>query len=208
MTTETAQAEQGQDAPVLTFTDAARARVKEFLEKQGRPGLALRVAIARRTSAGFAYQMGLVEEASRGEDDVALDADGLPVLIDAESLEDLRGATIDFVETSGGGGLQIDNPNPVWRDPLAQQVQAVIEQKINPGVASHGGWVELLGVKGDKAYVRLGGGCQGCGLADVTLKQGIERIIMTDLPAISQVIDETDHASGENPYYRPAKGAA
>lgn len=208
MTTETTRADQGQETPILTFTDAALARVKEFLEKQGRPGLALRVAVAGRTAGGFRYQMGIVEAATRDADDVELDAGPFAVLIDPESLEDLRGAEIDFVDTGGGGGLQINNPNPVWRDPLALRVQEVIDQRINPGVAQHGGFIELLGVRDDKVYIRMGGGCVGCGMADVTLKQGVETIITQEVPEIGAVIDETDHASGENPYYRPAKGAA
>jgi Fe/S biogenesis protein NfuA len=208
MTTEATRQEQGQETPALTFTDAARERVQAFLTAQGRPGLALRVAVTGRTSEGFRYAMGVVEEASRGADDVTLDGGGFSVLIDMASLEDMRGAKVDYVETAGGAGLQIDNPNPVWRDPLAQRVQAVIDNRINPGVASHGGWVELLGVRDAKAFIRMGGGCQGCGMADVTLKQGIETIIFADVPEITAVIDETDHASGDNPYYKPAKGAA
>jgi len=208
MTAEPMRLEQGNEAPVLTFTDAARERVRHFIAAQNRPGLALRVAISGRTSGGFRYAMGVVEESSREAEDVVLDAGDFIVLIDPDSLEDLRGASIDFVETAGGAGLQINNPNPVWREPLAQRVQQVIDSRINPGVASHGGWVELLGVKDDKAFIRMGGGCQGCGMADVTLKQGIETIIFADVPEITAVIDETDHASGDNPYYKPAKGAA
>lgn len=208
MTTETQQTETGHDTPAITFTEAARERVRQFLESQGRPGLALRVAIQGRTAGGFRYALGIVEEATRAEDDIAIETDGFTVLIDPASLEDLHGAEIDYVETPSGGGLQINNPNPVWRDPLALRVQDVIDTRINPGVASHGGWVELLGVRDNKAFIRLGGGCQGCGMADVTLKQGIETSIFDLVPEITAVIDETDHASGENPYYRPAKGAA
>ena len=208
MTTEMTSAEQGQETPVLTFTEAARERVKQFLEAQGKSGLALRVAIQGRSSQGFRYAMGLVEASSRDPDDIAIEEGGFTVLVDQASLADLRGSTIDFVETGAGGGLQINNPNPVWRDPLAQRIQEVLDQQINPGVASHGGWIELLGVKDDKAFIRMGGGCQGCGMADVTLKQGVETIIFNNVPEIAQVIDETDHAAGDNPYYRPAKGAA
>jgi len=205
MTTETARDEK---APALTFTEAARERVQGFIAGQGRPGLALRVAIQGRTSTGFRYVLGLVEESSREAEDVTLDGGGFTVLIDAESLEEMRGSTVDFVETAGGGGLQIDNPNPVWQDPLALRVQEVLDSTINPGVASHGGWVDLLGVKERTAFIRMGGGCQGCGMADVTLKQGIETTIFSAVPEITRVIDETDHAAGDNPYFRPAKGAA
>jgi Fe/S biogenesis protein NfuA len=150
--------------------------------------------------------MGLVEQSDHDEDDVLFDGGGFSVLVDRRSLEDLRGATIDFVETVGGGGLQIDNPNPVWRDVLSRAVQDVLDAQINPAVASHGGWVDLLEVKDQIAYVQLGGGCQGCGMADVTLKQGIEALILENVPEITTVVDTTDHASGTNPYYQPAKG--
>lgn len=207
MTTETVQTEQTQAQP-LTFTDAARERVQGFLASQSKPDLALRVAVLGRAASGFRYQMGLVERAARDADDVELDGGGFTVLIDPSSLEDMRGSTIDFVDTGGGGGLQINNPNPVWRDPLSLRVQEIIDTQINPGVGTHGGWVELLGVRDSKAFIRLGGGCQGCGMADVTLKQGIETMIFAGAPEITQVIDETDHAAGDNPYYKPAKGAA
>jgi Fe/S biogenesis protein NfuA len=83
-------------------------------------------------------------------------------------------------------------------------VSQVLEQHINPAIAMHGGMAQLVGVEGDIAYVRLGGGCQGCGLAGVTLDQGIEQAIVAAVPEISSVVDVTDHASGENPYYEPA----
>jgi Fe/S biogenesis protein NfuA len=208
MATLTDRSEHDQQSPALSFTDAARERVHSFMAAQDKPGLALRVAITGRTAEGFRYAMGVVERGSRTEDDIELDSGGLQVLVDPVTMEDLQGSTIDYVDMGGGGGLQINNPNPVWRDPLAQRVQEVIDSRINPNVASHGGWVELLGVRDNRAFIRMGGGCQGCGMADVTLKQGIETLIFSDVPEIAAVIDETDHASGDNPYYKPAKGAA
>jgi NFU1 iron-sulfur cluster scaffold homolog, mitochondrial len=86
-----------------------------------------------------------------------------------------------------------------------EQVQAFLEAKINPMVASHGGYVELMDVQNNSVYLRMGGGCQGCGAADITLKQGIERMMREDMPQIQEVLDTTDHASGRNPYYTPSK---
>jgi Fe/S biogenesis protein NfuA len=88
---------------------------------------------------------------------------------------------------------------------LAAKVQELLESTINPAVAGHGGFVELIDVKDNKVYLQLGGGCQGCGAADITLKSGIERLIKEELPEIEEVLDTTDHASGSNPYYVPAK---
>jgi Fe-S cluster biogenesis protein NfuA len=86
-----------------------------------------------------------------------------------------------------------------------EKIQYLLAHKINPGVAAHAGFVELIDVKDNNVYIRLGGGCQGCGAADFTLRQGIEEIIRKEVPEILHVLDVTDHAAGTNPYYRPAK---
>ena len=91
-------------------------------------------------------------------------------------------------------------------DPLAQQVQSVLVHHVNPGIASHGGRAELVGVKDDVVYVAMGGGCQGCSMAAVTLKQGIEQILKQMIPQIRAVVDATDHAHGSNPFYTSEKG--
>ncbi len=88
---------------------------------------------------------------------------------------------------------------------VRQRVQQVLDEQINPGVASHGGFVELLDVQDDNVYIRMGGGCQGCGAADVTLKMGVERLIREHVPQVREVLDTTDHQSGQNPYYAPSK---
>ena len=88
---------------------------------------------------------------------------------------------------------------------LARRVIAVLDRDVNPSIASHGGHAELAGIEGATAYLRLGGGCQGCGMATVTLSQGIEVAITQAVPEIDRVVDVTDHASGTNPYFEPAK---
>ncbi|MBI2468970.1 MAG: NifU family protein, partial [Candidatus Rokubacteria bacterium] len=90
-------------------------------------------------------------------------------------------------------------------DDLKTKVQELLDSGINPAVAGHGGYIELLDVKENTAYIRMSGGCQGCGMADVTLKAGIERMIFEEIPEITQVLDVTDHAAGSNPYYSPSK---
>ena len=90
-------------------------------------------------------------------------------------------------------------------DELKSKVQDLIDTMINPAVAGHGGFVDLIDVKDNKVYLQMGGGCQGCGAADVTLKSGIERLIKEELPEVEEVLDTTDHASGQNPYYAPSK---
>ena len=93
-------------------------------------------------------------------------------------------------------------PDP---DTIKKRVQSVLDQEINPAVAAHGGWVELIDVKNNEVFIRMGGGCQGCGMADVTLKQGVEKSIRQAIPEVGAIMDTTDHGSGRNPYYSPAK---
>lgn len=88
---------------------------------------------------------------------------------------------------------------------VRRRVQTVLDEYINPGVASHGGFVELLEVQEDNVFLRMGGGCQGCGAADITLKQGVERLIREHVPQVREILDTTDHASGQNPFFSPAK---
>ena len=88
---------------------------------------------------------------------------------------------------------------------LATKVQELIDSTINPAVAGHGGFVQLVEVKDNKVYLQMGGGCQGCGAADITLKQGIERLIKEEIPEVAEVLDATDHSAGSNPYYTPGK---
>jgi Fe-S cluster biogenesis protein NfuA len=90
-------------------------------------------------------------------------------------------------------------------DEIRARVEHLLETQINPAVGSHGGWVELLGVERNNVFLRLGGGCQGCGMADVTLKQGIETLLRQEIPELGDVLDQTDHAAGRNPYYAQSK---
>jgi len=90
-------------------------------------------------------------------------------------------------------------------DHVRTRVQQVLDEMINPGVAAHGGFVELLDVQDDNVFIRMGGGCQGCGAADVTLKMGIEKLIREQVPQVREILDTTDHGSGQNPYYAPSK---
>jgi len=192
---------------MLTITETAKQQIESIMEAQGRQGDGLRVGIVGRSSAGFRYTMNLVEEGQESPDDVVVDSGTFKVFIDPQSAPHMEGVTVDYVDNGiHGSGFKIDNPNPVWSDPLALRVQALIDERINPGVGAHGGHVELLDIKDNTVFVRLGGGCQGCGMVDVTLRHGIEALIREEIPEIQQVIDTTDHASGSNPYYQPAKG--
>ncbi len=131
-------------------------------------------------------------------------------MVPADSMDQLQGATLDLPSTDGQGGLVLRNPNRP--DPLAgldldltgttaEKVQQLLDHQINPGLAAHGGFAELKGVEGDKVYVTMGGGCQGCAVSAMTLREGIAASITAAIPEITEVVDVTDHTAGENPYY-------
>ena len=192
-----------EDPARVTFTEAARRKVLALLERDGRQGLALRFA-ADRGPGGFHYRLGFVGPEERREDDRVLDAGGFEVYLDATSAPRVQGASVDFVETLQESGFRIDNPNSPWTDPRAAAVQRLLDAEINPAIASHGGYVVLHDVKGDTAYIEMTGGCQGCGMANVTLRQGIEVRIREAIEGIREIVDVTDHAGGTNPYYAPS----
>lgn len=91
--------------------------------------------------------------------------------------------------------------NASVEDKLRNKVQKILDEQINPAVASHGGYITLVDVQGNDLYIQMGGGCQGCGQANVTLRDGVEEALRSQVPEIGQILDATDHAAGENPYY-------
>ena len=190
------------EQPILTVTPDARAKIDSVRRSNDFLDATLRVKIAARQGPRFLYEIALEDPLDRTDDDLALDLDGLTVVVDPQTAPDLSGATIDLDAGIVGGGLRVDNPNEGWKDPVAAAVQDVLDQQINPGVGSHGGMVTLVDVRGGTAYLRFGGGCQGCAAVDVTLKRGVERAVRQAVPQISAIVDATDHAAGTNPYYR------
>jgi Fe/S biogenesis protein NfuA len=187
---------------MITFSEVARGKVLQLLEGRGRPGSALRFAIIGRMGGSFQYRLAFADPGERDAADVVVDADGFQVVVDGRSASHLAGTVVDYVETPEQSGFKIENPNPLWGDAVAMAVQRLIDEEINPALASHGGFVHLLDLKDGVAYVELGGGCQGCGMAHVTLKRGIEVRIREVVPDVREVVDSTDHAGGANPYYR------
>lgn len=191
--------------PLLHFTEASWATLTELWKAEDNEELVLHAAIIGRGPKGFQYDLRFVEPAEVGEDDPGFRRDFLWVRLDRASLDDLRGSILDHVD-GWGGGFRFENPNPLWKDPLAGRVQALLDEQINPGVASHGGHVTLLDVEtledGHAAVVKMGGGCQGCGMAAVTLREGVEKMIQDEIPEITEIRDATDHGAGANPYYK------
>ena len=195
----------GNETPLLTVTEAAQEKIRAVIEAEEAEVEGLRISIQGKTATAFQYSLGLATEAQAG--DIVVECENFNVLVDAESVPDLQGTVIDYVDDLNSSGFNIENPNtPTWDNPKAQQIQELIDERINPAVAAHGGQIELLNVEEDSIYIHMGGGCQGCGMANVTLKHGIEAMIQEVFPEIKHVVDTTDHASGDNPYYSPSKG--
>ena len=188
---------------MITFTDAAREKVREYMDMSETPTLCVRVVAHRFGKHQFRYELALVMEGEKSEKDVVVDQEAFEVFVDPQSAEFIEGTTVDFVSEVTGSGFMFTNPQAEvnWDDPLAQKVQKVIDERISPSLAGHGGWVELLAIDGDAAVIQFGGGCQGCGMSQVTLKEGIETAILEEVPEIKRVLDDTDHESGASPYY-------
>jgi len=194
--------------PGITVTSAAKAKIDTVRSKTGHSDACLRIAIAGRRGGQFVYELDLVAPEDAPPTDLVVETADLRLLVEPGSAANLEGAVIDLDPSAMGGALRVDNPNEGWRDPVAARIQEVLDRQINPSVAAHGGFVDLLEVRGGAAYVQLGGGCQGCAQVDVTLRQGIEVAIKAAVPQITEVIDITDHAAGLNPYFQPAKKAS
>lgn len=197
--------------PVVHVTDAAREALlgMRSAEVDG-DELALRIDVVGVGVGGreYSYELLFEKMAEAGPGDDLADGDGLPVLIPAGSIDKLRGATLDNVEPTG---LVLRNPNrpspsipwgeTVLEGTSEEKLRTLLEAEINPSLAAHGGFAELQKLEDDVAYVFMGGGCQGCGLAALTLTEGIKATIENRIPEIREVIDVTDHAAGENPFY-------
>jgi len=195
----------------IDFSDEARERIRTFIEDDPADGLAVRVSVQNASPVAPQYEMALIEMSERDESDLLLDGGGFDVVVDPESAKILDGTRIDWVSSMQGSGFQFDNPNlkPLGsaplEGPLVERIRRVIDERINPGVATHGGRVRLVDVRDNIAYVQMGGGCQGCGMATVTLTQGIKQMIKEAAPEIVDVRDVTDHAAGEDPYFSSAR---
>lgn len=220
--------------PTLAITERAIEKVREFrAQSEGPESQAMWVEVSGVSDGEYVYTISLKAlDAARQGDAVQRHGD-LAIVVPESSVAKLRGATVEWSEGVAQSGLALVNPNrppapadlPMMSPPMAppasppidaappadlsgdvaQRVIQVIDRQVNPAIAAHGGHAELVAVEDDTAYMRLGGGCQGCGMATVTLGQGIEVAITEAVPEIARVVDVTDHAAGTNPYFEPAK---
>lgn len=202
---------------ILQVTDdAAEVVLGALAEEADGPSLGLRVAISGTEMSPsmtfeFGYDLSLHEIEQVDGGDVVYEAAGLTVIIPGDSVENLTGATLDVPSNPLQGGLVIRNPNrPDMADRIdlsesgsvAERLQDLLNNHVNPSLAAHGGYVELVKVEDSQAYLLMGGGCQGCTMSAATLHQGVATIITQHVPEILDVIDVTDHAAGENPFYQ------
>lgn len=192
--------------PRVVLTDPAAEKLSDIIEHHANPVAGLRLQISGRKDGNFQHLLSLVEDGAEQEGDLAVEAGGIRVYVEARDVSYLDGVEIDYFDDGAGNqGLEFHNPNPLWRDPREFALQDLFDSQINPQIAAHGGMISLIGVQGRTAFVEFGGGCVGCGMLSVTLKQGVEVAVKDQIPEIDEIVDITDHNSGENPYYQPAK---
>ena len=201
------------ESKVLVIAPDALEMIGQLRDQEPGDGeFALSIEVTGFRGPQFSYELAFVALADKKPDWVEERHGDLAVIFAADDAEKLDGAALELTDQ----GLVMNNPNspapPAMsapagdlEGPLVERIQQVIEQQVNPAIASHGGGAELVSVDGTIAYLRLFGGCQGCGLAQVTLKQGIERIMLEAIADLTQVVDVTDHASGDDPYYQSQK---
>lgn len=202
---------------LLAVTDEAIQKILGFREQAPTPERqAMWIEITGISGGEWTYNMSLrpIDEAE--PDDVVETHGELAIVVPEPDAEKLRGVTVEWSGDPFAGGLRLSglaSPSPAMGEgasadlsgDVAQQVLQVLEQQVNPAISAHGGRADLVAVEEGAAYLRLSGGCQGCGMATVTLGQGIEVAIKDNVPEIHRVVDVTDHASGTNPYFESAK---
>ena len=195
------------DADVqISFTGTAIEKLREVIDDYPEDVAGLRLKIAGRNASSFEHALTIVEVGYEPEGDTVLDLEHFRLYVEGDNLEQLTGVQVNY-EFKGANvsGLEFTNPNPAWADPIAGMIQKILDEQVNPQIASHGGTITLLDYQDGKAYVEMGGGCAGCGMANVTLKQGVEVALKEAIPELEEVIDTTDHDAGENPFYKPSK---
>ncbi len=192
---------------MLTFTDKAREMVLSFMGADADGEQALRIKMDGSPIAPQ-FELTLVGTTDRADDDVSVDAGGFTVLLDSSSAPRLDGATVDFIERLNESGFEVkpvpgaDTEGPsAPTGPIAERVQDLLDGQVNPSIAAHGGEIRLADVQGTEIYLEMMGGCQGCAMSRLTLRQGVEKMIHQSIPEVTAIHDITDHVAGENPFF-------
>lgn len=191
---------------MIQISESAQAHFRRLIEREAIAGLGVRLQVVDAGTPRADVRLEFAESADLAGDEWAVDCEGFTLWLDAASAPFLDDASIDYASQATGGQLQIKAPRikgvaPGEGASLVEQVRWLIEREINPQLAQHRGNVTLEQVDADgTVWLRFGGGCHGCGMADVTLKQGIEKTLMGRVPGVTAVRDATDHATGDAPY--------
>lgn len=195
----------------LMFTERAKEMVLAFMDQGGEDLRALRVRANGGSPVAPSFGLTLIGDDEMSSEDVSMDAGGFTVVVDPASVQKLEGATVDFVNRVNGSGFEITpkvsatpkapSGGEAPSGDLAAKVELILAEQVNPQIASHGGKINLVGVEGTEIYMEMTGGCQGCAMSRMTLRQGVERMIREHVPEITEIHDVTDHAAGENPYF-------
>lgn len=194
--------------PMIEITESGQTYLKELLDKQDCEGIAIRVFVLDGGTPKAETCIAFCRPGEEQADDEVFEYNGFRAFIEKKSKQYLEEAIVDFSKDSMGGQLTIRAPNsrmPRITDdsPLEDRINYILYNEINPGLAAHGGFISLVEVTEDGIVVlQFGGGCQGCGMVDVTLKDGVERTLMSQLPQIKEIRDVTDHSMQENAYYK------
>jgi Fe/S biogenesis protein NfuA len=191
---------------MIEITESAQNHFRTLLQSQGGDAVGIRVSAINPGTPNADARLEFAEQGDLLGDEWQIECAGFTLFVDADSMAFLNGANIDITPTATGTQLTIRAPNIKGKVPdadssLAEQVMFLIESEINPQLAAHKGKVALDSIDADNVvYLRFGGGCQGCSMVDITLKQGVEKSLMAKIPQISAVRDATDHNSGSAPY--------
>lgn len=191
---------------MITITESAQAYLVSLLTKQGEDVIGVRIFINHPGTPKAETCIAYCRTDDRASDDRVEEYEGFTAYFDARSLPFLDEAVVDYSTDRMGGQLTIKAPNAkrpkVTADsPLEDRINYILYNEVNPGLASHGGEISLVEVTEDMvAVLRFGGGCQGCGMVDVTLKEGVERSLMAQIPELTGVRDVTDHTDRSNAY--------
>jgi Fe/S biogenesis protein NfuA len=198
---------------VLSVTPEALDMIIQLRDQEpGEGEFALSVEVTGFRGAQFTYELAFMPLEDKEQSWVEERHGDLAIIFPEVDIAKLEGSTLELTDQ----GLAMNNPNspappPMeapkgdLTGPLVDRINQVLTEQVNTAIAAHGGGAELVSVDGTIAYLRLYGGCQGCGLAQVTLKQGIEKILLESIPELTEVVDVTDHASGTDPYYQSKK---
>lgn len=193
---------------LISITESAKEYLRDLIEKQGNPGMGVRIFVERPGTPHAECCMAYCPPGEQEENDVRFDYDGFHAWVEGKSVRYLEDASIDFKKDSMGGQLTFRAPKSRVPDigpeaTLEERINHVLYAEINPSLASHGGNVQLLELTDENvAILEFGGGCQGCSAVDMTLKSGVEKTLKERIPELSAVRDKTDHSVRDNAYFR------